>query len=112
MQQALLPYPQYTAVLIYRQPYAHMDYDAATIDMQKQMSHGLLFTLAYTKEKTIDSTTQSNTWIVGPSDSLYDPNYNRSIDANDVPQRLVASYIYDLPFGRDGRYCSTESRAR
>src|ERR1700688_3571815 len=64
------------------------------------MSHGLQFTVAYTKSKTIDSSAQSNTWIVGPSDSLYDPNYNRSIDANDVPQRFVASYIYDLPFGK------------
>lgn len=99
-QQALLPYPQYTAVLIYRQPYAHMDYDAGTIRLQKQLSHGVLFTLAYTKSKTISSTMQSNTWVVGPSDSLYDPNYNRSIDANDVPQRFVASYIYDLPFGK------------
>jgi hypothetical protein len=100
LQQLLLPYPQYTAVLIYRQPYAHMDYDAGIIRLQKQMSHGLLFSVAYTKEKTIDSTMQSNTWIVGPSDSLYNPNYNRSIDANDVPQRLVISYIYDLPFGK------------
>ncbi len=98
--QLLLPYPQYTAVLIYRQPYGHMDYDAGLIRLQKQMSHGLLFTVGYTKSKTIDSTAQSNTWIVGPSDSLYNPNYNRSIDANDVPQRLVTSYIYDIPVGK------------
>jgi len=103
-QQLLLPYPQYTAVLIYRQPYAHMDYDAATIRLQKQMSHGVLFSLAYTKSKTIDSTMQSNTWIVGPSDSLYDPNYNRSIDGNDVPQRFVASYIYDIPVGKGRQF--------
>jgi hypothetical protein len=94
LQQSLLPYPQYTAVLIYRQPYAHMDYDAGLVKLQKQMSHGLQFTVAYTKSKTIDSSAQSNTWIVGPSDSLYNPNYNRSIDANDVPQRFVSSYIY------------------
>lgn len=99
-QQLLLPYPQYTAVLIYRQPYAHGDYDAFTLRLQKQLSHGLVLTAAYTNEKTIDSTMQSNTWIVGPSDSLYDPNYNRSIDGNDVSQRFVASYVYNLPFGK------------
>jgi outer membrane receptor protein involved in Fe transport len=99
-RQLLLPYPQYQAVLIYRQPYAHMDYDAGTLRLQKQMSHGVLLSVAYTKEKTIASTMQSNTWVVGPSDSLYNPNYNRSIEANDVPQRFVASYIYDLPFGK------------
>ena len=102
-QQALLPYPEYTAVLIYREPYAHGDYDAMTLRLQKQMSHGFLASVAYTNEKTINSTMQSNTWIVGPSDSLFDPNYNRSIDGNDVSQRFVASYIYDLPFGK-GRH--------
>ena len=99
--QLLMPYPEYTAVLIYRQPYAHGDYDAMTLRLQKQMSHGLLVSLAYTNEKTINSTMQSNTWIVGPSDSMYNPNYNRSIDGNDVSQRFVASYIYDLPFGKN-----------
>ena len=99
-RQLLLPYPQYQAVLIYRQPYAHMGYDAGTLRLQKQMSHGLLVTVGYTKAKTIASTMQSNTWIVGPSNSLYNPNYNRSIEANDVPQRLVVSYVYELPFGK------------
>jgi hypothetical protein len=74
------------------------------VKLQKQMSHGLQFTVAYTKSKTIDSSAQSNTWIVGPSDSLYNPNYNRSIDANDVPQRFVSSYIYDLPFGKGRQF--------
>ncbi|MDQ2777277.1 MAG: carboxypeptidase regulatory-like domain-containing protein [Acidobacteriota bacterium] len=103
-RQLLLPFPQYQAVLIFRQPYGDMEYESATIRLQKQMSHGLLFTAAYTKSKTIDDTAQSNTWIVGPSDSLYDPRYNRSIDANDVPQRFVASYIYDLPFGKGKQF--------
>ena len=103
-RQLLLPYPQYQAVLIYRQPYGDMEYESATLRLQKQMSHGVLFTLAYTKSKTIDSTEQSNTWVVGPSNSLYNPKYNRSIDANDVPQRLVGSYIYDLPFGKGRKF--------
>jgi hypothetical protein len=106
-RQLLLPFPQYQAVLIYRQPYGDMEYESATLRLQKQMSHGLLFTVAYTKSKTIDSTEQSNTWVVGPSDSLYNPKYNRSIDANDVPQRFVASYLYDLPFGKGRQFLQT-----
>ncbi len=104
LRQLLLPFPQYQAVLIFRQPYGDMEYESATLRVQKQMSHGILFSLAYTKSKTIDSTAQSNTWVVGPSDSLYNPKYNRSIDANDVPQRLVLSYIYDLPFGKNRQF--------
>jgi hypothetical protein len=35
---------------------------------------------------------------------MYNANYNRSVEANDVPQRLVLSYIYDLPFGKGRPY--------
>ena len=30
---------------------------------------------------------------------FYDPNYSRSLESNDVPQRLVLSFLYELPFG-------------
>jgi hypothetical protein len=41
---------------------------------------------------------------VGPSNALYNAKYNRSVEANDVPQRLVLSYIYDLPLGKGKQY--------
>jgi len=75
--------------------------------VQKQASHGLMLTMAYTLSKTIADTAQSNTWVVGPSNSLYNTKYNRSIEANDVPQRLVFSYIYDVPFGKGKQYMSS-----
>jgi hypothetical protein len=75
-----------------------------TLRVQKQYSHGLMAQLSYTLSKTIANTAQSNTWVVGPSNGLYNPNYNRSIEANDVPQRLVLSYIYDLPMGKGKQY--------
>jgi hypothetical protein len=42
--------------------------------------------------------------VVGPSDAMSNANYNRSIEANDVPQRLVLSYIYDFPVGYGQRF--------
>lgn len=100
LRQLLRPYPQYQDVLIFRDPYGDMHYESLTARLLKQMSNGLQFQLAYTLSKTIANTAQSNTWVVGPSNALYNPNYNRSLEANDVPQRLVLSYIYDLPFGQ------------
>jgi hypothetical protein len=104
LRQLLRPYPQYQDVLIFRDAYGDMRYNSMTVRLQKQYSHGLQFQLGYTLSKTIANTAQSNTWVVGPSNGLYNPNYNRSIEANDVPQRLVLSYIYDFPIGKGKPY--------
>jgi hypothetical protein len=104
LKQLLRPYPQYQDVLIFRDAYADMHYHSLVARVQKQYSNGLLFQLAYTLSKTLANTAQSNTWVVGPSNALYNPNYNRSLEANDVPQRLVLSYIYDFPAGPGRRF--------
>ena len=104
LRQLLRPYPQYQDVLIFRDAYGDMHYESMTARVVQQYASGLQFQLAYTLSKTIANTAQSNTWVVGPSNALYNPNYNRSLEANDVPQRLVLSYIYDLPFGPKKRF--------
>ncbi len=105
-RQLLRPYSQFLDLLIFRDPYADMSYQSAYLRLEKQYSHGLTLTASYTISKTIAATTQSNTWVVGPSNHLYDARYNKSIEANDVPQRLVLSYVYDLPLGRGKRWAS------
>jgi len=106
LKQLLRPYPQYLDVLIYRDPYGDMRYNSMIARVVKQYSNGLMLQLAYTLSKTIANTAQSNTWVVGPSNGLYAPNYNKSIEANDAPQRLVLSYIYDFPVGHGKKYLS------
>jgi hypothetical protein len=106
LKQLLRPYPQYLDVLIYRDPYGDMRYNSMIARIVKQYSNGLLLQMAYTLSKTIANTAQSNTWVVGPSNGLYAPNYNKSIEANDVPQRLVLSYVYDFPVGHGKKYLS------
>ena len=107
LAQSLRPFPQYGDVLIFRDPYGNQNYHSFIARVQKQASHGLMLTMAYTLSKTIADTAQSNTWVVGPSNSLYNAKYNRSIEANDVPQRLVFSYIYDVPFGKGKQFMSS-----
>ena len=75
-------------------------YNSMTVRIEKRYSKGYTTTIAYTLSKLMASTGESNTWVVGPSDALYNPNYNRSIEANDAPQRLVIAHVWDLPFGR------------
>ncbi len=104
LRQLLRPYPQYLDVLIFRDPYGDMHYESFTARVVKQFSHGVQAQLSYTLSKTIANTAQSNTWVVGPSNALYNANYNRGLEANDVPQRLVLSYIYDFPLGPGKRW--------
>jgi outer membrane receptor protein involved in Fe transport len=103
-RQLLRPYNHFLDLLIFRDPYADLSYQSMYFRLEKQYSHGLTLTGSYTVSKTIASTTQSNTWVVGPSNHLYDAKYNRGIEANDTPQRLVFSFLYDLPFGKGKKF--------
>ncbi len=108
-RQALRPYPQFLDLLIFRDPYGDMSYQSWYMRLEKQYSHGLILSTSYTASKTIANTMQSNTWVVGPSNSLYNARYNRGIEANDVPQRLVFSLVYDLPFGKGRKFLSSST---
>ena len=79
---------------------AMQSYQSMIARYEKRYSGGLTLSFAYTLSKLIASTAESNTWVIGPSNALYDPKYNRSIDANDTPHRLVFSHLWDLPFGK------------
>jgi len=72
------------------------DYDAVSIIVRKRMSHGLQTDAHYTWSRTRDMATHSN----GGGQTMN--NYDIWADygpANwDVPHRVVASYIYDVPF--------------
>ncbi len=67
--------------------------------LEKSFSRGYTVSVAYTLSKIIASTAESNSWVIGPSNALYDPKYNRGLDANDTPHRLVFSHVWELPFG-------------
>lgn len=78
------------------------DYDAVSLIFRKRMSHGLQADVHYTWSKTMDMATNSNGG--GQTMNNYDiwADYGR---ANwDVPHRLVASYIYDLPFFKNSTH--------
>jgi hypothetical protein len=67
--------------------------------LEKSYSGGYTLSANYTMSKLIASTAESNTWVIGPSNALYNPKYNRGLDANDTPHRLVISHLWELPFG-------------
>ena len=107
LNQLLRPYPQFLQVLIPRDGYGDAHYESFQLRIDKQYSHGLSFSAAYTNSKTITNNSESATGERLGQNAFYNPNYNRSLDSNDVPQRLVLGYMWEVPFGRHRPYVST-----
>ncbi len=97
--QLLRPYPQYLQLLMVRVGYGDQHYSGFTTQIQKKFSHGLTFLAGYTISKNITNNNESGVTETGPQNALYSANFSRALDTNDVPQRFVVSYLYELPFG-------------
>ncbi len=100
--QLLRPYPQYTGLGSFRKPQGNSIYHALTLRADKRFSNGLSLLVAYTKGKLIDDVSQTVTFLgpAGNKQDAYNRRAERSISTQDVAQRLVFSYVYELPFGK------------
>ena len=78
------------------------DYDALQARMQRRMSKGLAFTVAYTLSKAqgdfLDHLSAGGGAIGNAPGSTYAMDKDYGLLAFDIPQRLVTSFIYELPF--------------
>ena len=70
-------------------------YNALEANLQKRYHNGLLFQVAYTYSKSIADSDQLRNEL-----DRIDRRFGKSLSINDVPHRLVASWIYDLPIFR------------
>jgi hypothetical protein len=68
-------------------------YNSLQAQVQKRLSHGLSFQVAYTYSKSIVDTDNSRGQL-----DLLNRASGKGLSADDIPHRLVASWIYDLPF--------------
>lgn len=67
-------------------------FNAFEVDLQRRYSNGLLFQIAYTFSKSLNDVDTQR----GILDKL-DRKVGKARSSDDVPHRLVASFIYDLP---------------
>jgi len=100
--QLLRPYPQYTTLGSFRKPQGNSIYHALTLRADKRFSGGISLLVAYTKGKLIDDVSQTVTFLgpAGNKQDAYNRRAERSISTQDVAQRLVFGYVYELPFGK------------
>ncbi len=74
---------------------SNSEYDAFEANLQRRLSNGLLYQVAYTFSKSINEAES----IRGGLDIL-DRRFGRGLSDDDVPHRLVISAIYDFQFAK------------
>ncbi len=99
-------YPQFAGASGYA-TLADSIYHAATLRVEKRFSQGLSLLLAYTFSKLIDNNLGGGGNAFSESGDNGVRNWDniaaeRSVSSNDLPQRLVLTTSYELPFGKRG----------
>ena len=108
--QLLRPFPQYKSVELAGQGSFDSIYHSLQITAQKRFSGAGSLLLAYTNAKLISNTDTLTSWLEPRVGAIQDNNNlprERSLSSQDVPQRLVISYVLDLPFGQGRPYLAS-----
>jgi hypothetical protein len=110
--QALRPYPQYNVIDTYAgqgDHSGHSTYHAMYLKFQKRYTAGLTFQASYALSKLL--TDSDSAWgnAIGGGAQLYAADqYNRGLEKSigqyDVTHDFKFSAVYDLPFGKGGKY--------
>jgi hypothetical protein len=105
--QLLRPYPQYASLQLAGQGSYDSIYHSFQLTVQRRFSSAGSLLVAYTNSKLISDTDTLTSWLepsVGAIQDNYDLRGERSLSSQDVPQRVVVSYVLDLPFGKGKKY--------
>jgi hypothetical protein len=106
------PYPQYSNLKLAGYGCCESSYNSFQFTATKRFKDGGSFLAAYTNAKLMTNTDTLTSWLEGSTGgvgAVQDFNNlagERSLSSQDVSQRLVISYVYDLPFGHGKRYMS------
>jgi hypothetical protein len=99
----LRPFPQYSGVSYAGQGSFYSNYNALQATLTRRFSGGGTLLAAYTYSKLLSNTDTITSWLEsGGTGGIQDNNNlpgEYSLSSNDVPQRLIISYVLDLPFG-------------
>jgi hypothetical protein len=109
--QLLRPFPQYLSLYNFRPTSASSNYHAFQLRVQRDFANGSSLLLSYTTGKMIDDSIGVG---AGGGNSEHVDAYNRrlsrAVSTLDISQRLVLSFVQELPFGRGRRFGSTLPR--
>ena len=105
--QGLLPFPHFVGVNGGYSFFNNSIFHALTVKVEKRFSRGFSLLLSYTNSKLIDDGFNSSQVRPGGVVVTTPQNWNnlraeRSKSAQDIPQRLVWTAVWEAPFGRAG----------
>jgi hypothetical protein len=112
--QLLRPFPEFGTISLEKASIGSSIYHSLQVRVDHRFRHGLSFLGAYTWSKQIDDVSSSSTGLNGPAvytQDWFNRRADRSLTVFDVPNRLVLSGTYELPFGRGKRFGRTMNRA-
>jgi outer membrane receptor protein involved in Fe transport len=95
------PFPNIAIPSSFDRSWGNANYNALQVALQRRWSHGVAFTLAYSKSKAIGP--GSSGFFAADGQSIENPyqiKRDRSVLGFDIPQNLVMSWVYQLPFGK------------
>jgi hypothetical protein len=106
------PYPQYNGLTLNGFGCCESSYNSLQATVTRRFQGGGTLLVAYTNAKLLSNTDTLTSWLEGPTGGVpgvQDWNNlrgERSLSAQDVSQRLVISYVLDLPFGHGKPFAS------
>ncbi len=113
-EQLIRPFPQFQQVSYASQGSGDNHYESLQLKVQKRFNAGGTLLLAYTKAKLIGIDETQTSWLEssGPAGFQYWGNLNleKSLSSFDVSQRMVLSYVVDLPFGKGRKFMAHPNR--
>jgi hypothetical protein len=102
--QSLRPYPQFNSVSVSNFSAFDTVFHSLQVSLQKRLASAGTLLASYTWSKTLGNTDTLQGYLetnaVGGIQDYNNLTADRSLMSFDVPQRFVASYVADLPFGR------------
>ena len=111
--QLLRPYPQYNGVSFAGQGIGDSTYESLQVTAQKRFSGGNSILVAYTHAKLISNTDTITGWLeAGGTGGVQDWNNlkaEKSLASFDTPDRLVVSYVMDVPVGKGRKYMANSN---
>ncbi len=105
------PYPQYAGLNLNALGCCSSNYNALQATVTRRFQSGGTILVAYTNSKLMSNTDTLTSWLeggttggVGAVQDWNNLNGERSLSSQDISQRLVASYVVDLPFGHGKKF--------
>ena len=101
-----LPYPNF-GYIEYRSPTGNGHYNGLDLTVERRFQSDLTFRIAYTYSQSVDNVAEPlNTNSGNAQDGR---NYRAWVGPSDfdIPHRLVATYVWDLPFGKGKRIANS-----